>query len=459
MLKNKSIELIQNLKPLIRKYSKNDKVRNIIVKEFVNRNMRGSNAIYILNENLKLNTLNIDIDKELILLFVFTIGLYKALSFKNNPEESPIGGLNEILSITPEDYFTELEIQELTDFKLEKINKKDDSVVFPNMCQTATGFWVGNISSKYLAELDAGNEFVYNFKTQRDPVIDIYGIKRIHLNKKTVAEIQERLLAGKQFPTTIVVNVLHDGQDKVNYNEKTGDLTILSGVKNMVDGQHRKVANSLAIEKNPDLDFNWILVITNYSEIKAQEYMVEINKQQKMKPEHIKSLDISSYGNLVVDTIKDIPTCEFATTIRDSDAELKFGGLTKKSILATAIEDNYKITNRLQVKPIAEHIAKIMDYILGLYIKEFIINPEETKELSYINNKNMFYGYVALSKVVYEDKDWENSIEEIMNLINFNKNNQIWDNIKIEVDNKTLRKNLYSYFQYLYIEKNKLIKK
>ena len=63
MLKEKSVELIQELNVLIKKYSSNDKVRKIIVEEFDKRNMKGSLAIGILNENRELSTLHISLIK------------------------------------------------------------------------------------------------------------------------------------------------------------------------------------------------------------------------------------------------------------------------------------------------------------------------------------------------------------------------------------------------------------
>ena len=60
MLKEKSVELIQELNVLIKEYASNDKVRKIIVEEFDKRNMKGSLAVGILNKNRELSTLDID---------------------------------------------------------------------------------------------------------------------------------------------------------------------------------------------------------------------------------------------------------------------------------------------------------------------------------------------------------------------------------------------------------------
>lgn len=449
MLATQGVLLVQELNKLIKKYSTNDKVRKIIVEEFSKRNMRAGTAINILTERLELSTLDIDSNKDLIILFVFTTGMFKALTNKESENKEPLNA-EDGLKINPTDYFTPIEIENLSEYKMEKKSSKVEEIVFPKMNQIAPGFWSGSINSKYFAELDAGNEFIYNFKTQRDPVIDIYGMKRIHLNKTNVKEMVDRLLSGKQFPTTIVVNVLKDGEDEIIYNEKTGDLRIISGTKNLVDGQHRKVSNSLAMEINPELDFNWLFVVINYSEIKAQEYMVEINKQQKMKPEHIKNLDTASLGNIVVDVIKDITTSEFAENIRDNDRELEFGGMAKKSTLSLAIEECYKTKlTKLKTKSIAKHIANVMDYIIGLNVEQFVISPDKTKEVSCINHKNMFAGYVSLSEVLYEDKDWEEKIEKVFSEVDFGLNNSFWkDNGIFDNDmNKNTRDKLYKFFK------------
>lgn len=451
MLNTQGVQLVQELNKLIKKYSSNDKVRKLIVDEFISRNMKGSLAISILTERLELSTLDIDNNKDLILLFVFTQAIFNALTYKETEDKEPLGEIEESLSITPKDYFTPIEIENLIDYKLEKKLDKKEEIVFPKMIKLAQGLWLGGISSKYFYELDAGNEFVYNFKTQRDPVIDIYGMKRIHLNKTNAREIKEGLLSGDQFPTAIVVNVLNDGTDEIIF-EKNGDLRIISGTINLVDGQHRKVANSLAMEENPDLDFNWIFVVINYSEIKAQKYMVEINKQQKMNTEHIKNMDTSSLGNVVVNAIKDTDS-EFATKIKDNDRELEHGGLAKKATLSQAIEECYKekLTNKIEAKPIAKHIANVMDLIMGLNINEFIINPEEAKKTSYINHKNMFAGYIALSEKLYGEKDLEDKLERALSEINFGVGNNFWkDNGILDSEmKKSTRNTLYKFFRNL----------
>ena len=250
--------------------------------------------------------------------------------------------------------------------------------------------------------------------------------------------------------------MLSDGTDELYFNEKTGDLTIISGNLNVFDGYHRKTSSSIAVSKakenNTELDFNWGLVITNFSEKKTQDFMTQINEQKPMKQEHIKNLDTSKLGNIVVDAIRDTDS-EFGQNIKESDAELNFGGMTKKSTLALSIEECYKekLTNRLQAKPIAKHIASVMDYVIGLNVEAFIEHPEATQKVSYINHKNMFAGYIALSERLYGVKKWEDILEEILDKIDFSINNPFWKDIGINDSDmkKSTRNNLYKFFQKL----------
>jgi hypothetical protein len=448
MLKERNAKLVQNLQEIIKKYSRVEKLRSMVMDEFKSRNMKASLAVNILNERMELSTLDIDSNKDLILLFVFTLSIFKALSTLKESGDSDI--VVDLDTVNPSEFFTKIEVETFTDYKLSKEEELPEDIVFPNMNQINSDFYLGDITCQYLTQLDAGNEFIYNFKTQRDPIVDTWGNKKINIKTKNVEEIVDGLLSGEQFPTTIVVNLLRDGNDYLSYNPKTRELTV-RGTKNLVDGMHRKVASAIAMSKNPELNFRWIFVLTNYSEIKAQKYMVEINKQQKMKQEHIKSMDTSKMGNVVVDAIKDISSSEFASKIKDSDKELEFGGLVKKSTLALTIDDVYKdkLQNKVYVKQIAQHISNMMDYIIGLNVEEFVVHPEETKKNSYINHKNMFAGYVALSAELYGDKDWEDKVENVLKKIDFSVDNNYWKDLGLTDTemSKSTRGKLYKFFK------------
>ena len=183
MLEIKSAELIKNLNKIIKKYAGDDKIRKVVLDQFAQRNMKASLAVNILNERLLLSTLDINEAKDLILLFVFSTGIYQAITERQVDNNTSNEELIEILGLDPKDYFTEIEVETLKDYKAEEKSKtkEDEPIILPNMTPIAPNSWVGPLTSQQFAELDAGNEFIYNFKTQRDPVYDVYGTKKINL--------------------------------------------------------------------------------------------------------------------------------------------------------------------------------------------------------------------------------------------------------------------------------------
>ena len=113
----------------------------------------------------------------------------------------------------------------------------------------------------------------------------------------------------------------------------------------------------------------------------------------------------------------------------------KYGGYTKKSLLATAIADNYKdlLTHKSMAKPISDWIVNFLNYI-----SQFLTN-------NYSTNKYMFMSYIALSKELYGVDDWVNIVSNIMTSYDFskgNENNIYISNLPSNL-NKTAKNNLY----------------
>ncbi len=461
MLDSKYDELVNKLRNITNKYANNAKIRNILCEEFIKRNLLASKATNILTGRTKFEELRIDNESNLFVLFVFTLGMQKALSTIDEITKDTLGDISEYSDLVVENYFTELEVINLSDFKLEKREISRYPYIFPNMIQVEEGHWTGITSSSNLASIDAANDITYNFEMQRDPKINVFGFKEINIDENKISKIKVRLLNKLQKPDEIKLNVLKgSGEDDYFNNEVefipytkdgiVGDLIIHSGEIDIFDGYHRKTANSLAIKERPNFQFNWKIAITNWNKNSAQDYMVQINEQKPIKKEHTRSMDKTIMGNLVVNEIKDT-RFEFATQIKDSDEELEFEGVTKKSILSTAIDDCYSeyLKTRLYIGDIGKWIAEFMDYLMGQYLKEFFIDVEKQREISYVNSKNMFYGYIALSEKLYKQDDWKNRLKEKMKSIDFDISNPYWKKIsfnKNDITKKT-KTELYKLFR------------
>ena len=441
MLNQSNANLINVLNQMINKYGTNRQVKEYLKSKFTEKNLLSSYPIKILNRRLELETLDIKNDKELFVLYIFTEGFQEALRLKDRNDES-IGLEEEITKLDVKDYFTLSEQQYFSKHSYTSEKEEGYPYTFSNMLKVSDGHYTGIISAQDLALIDRANDIIYNFNTQRNAKIDMFGIKRINVNTKKIQEISENLLSGKQFADEIKINILRNGDDEIEFSSTdgvVGELKIISGEMDIFDGFHRKTANQLAIIRNPDLQFNWKLTITNFTEQKAQDFMVQINKQTPIKKEYVNTLDKSKIENLVVDLIIDNPLFELSDKIKNTEQELRYDGYTKKSLLATAIADNYGdlLTHKSMAKPMADWIVNFLNYINQYLSKN-----------DFSTNKYMFMAYIGMSRKLYGVNDWTQIVSKVFSSYDFGRDNQ--NNIYISNLtnnlNKSAKNKLYNLF-------------
>ena len=440
LIKDKEIQLKEKLKNIIREVGHRNDIKKEIGNEFKSRNLSSLRAAWVFSENLDLNTLT-DSEEDIRFLFLFAYVLKKALKGKTD------------IKIDLDDYFTKVEIEKWSDYKKESKKENIFPIVFEDVTQLSDRIWQTVLTAQQLNKLDAENLLIYNFKTQRNPKITVAG-EKINMDVRKVEEIKERLLTGEQCPDQIRLNVLNTGESRPIYNHKNRTLTLNEGcIINIFDGYHRKTANSLALEVNPNLQFNWSVVITHFSEKQAHDFMSQINKQTPIKREYIEQMDYSKPENLVVEAIMDDKLSELAKVMKDDDSYIRFNkALTKKSIIATAVKEKYseQLNTSTNIRNIARWIVEFTDYLMGLYVDEFINNPYEVKQTSMINHKNMFYGYIALSAKLQNNRQWKELLKKKMESIDFNMTNLLWKDLGMlnnKDANKSLRNKLYNLFE------------
>jgi hypothetical protein len=397
-------------------------------------------ASEIIMKNAKVEQLVNEEDNDIKLLFFFADALNKALSD------------NEGAIIILENYFLKSEIEELTDYTI----KEGKESIFPLTIYDVTQFndhhWEGSITAQYQDKCNSYRVPYYNPNTQRNPKRTKKGDK-INVDPKKVLAIRDELLSGEYETDSIIWNILKTGDEKFTYNPKNRTLTIFEGsIINIVDGQHRKEANSAAIAINPNLDYKWPLSIFNVSEIKAHSIMVQKNKQTKMPEEWIQTKDYSRYENDVISKMKDEKSNLFKIMGEDEKQIANNQSLVKKSNIALAIKEIYQeeISDNDDRRQLARWLSEFFDYMIKLYSYEFIEESLKVKEVSFINWKNMFFGYIALSRALRNKDNWREVFKEKMSSIDFSNTNPLWQTFGIlntKDANATLRKHLYNLFK------------
>ena len=439
MLTDKEQQLKGKLKNIIKEFGYMNDTKQFVMDEFKSRNLSSLRSAWVFTENLDLDTLT-NSEEDIQFLFLFTLALNKAL------KENDISILNDY-----QNYFTSVEISEWENYQEEKesedifpYNLKDVQEIIPGK-QWQTKLTIQQFNALY-------NVLLWNPNTQRGFKITKKAI-RINEDPKKVEEIKENILAGTYYPDHIKINIVKD-ENKPIYNPKTRMLTLREGTKlNIWDGQHRKSASALVLIENSDIDFTWPIDITNLSEIETHNAMVQVNKQTPIREEVIAPKDYSKNENLVLDKIVD-SRGDLSNVTKDTDSFVKSDrGLTTKSILAEAIKDNYKdqLESAMNRDTIASWIVGFTNYLMGVFSEEFIVNPYETKKVSYINNLNMFYGYIALSAALKDNKDWKDILKQKISSIDFSVENPMWRDFGIikesKIINKTTKNKLYKLFR------------
>jgi len=439
LLKEKQIQLKDKINKVIEEFGHISEIKKSIGNEFLSRNLPIHRPIAVITTPNYLNTLS-DSDEDIRFLFIFSVALNNALKGKEID-----------VTLDVKEYFTQLEYKQWINFKEEDEPELDYTVVFEDVQQISERMWQTTMTSQRFVELDKNNRLIYNFLNQRSPVITVHGIK-MDIDKKSPIDISKRMLEGKQYPDPIKFNVLRNfEEEEIIYDAKNRRLTI-KGIINLSDGQHRKIATILTLEKEPEFLYIWPLLITHYTEDEAGEFIRQINLQRKFKTEQAKGMDANKKENVIVDFIMNDKFSRFSKIIKLQKDEIikhKKGGLVTKNIIADTIMDNYKLDETTDIKELGVWIIDFMDYLMSLYKNEFILDPYSIQDVSVINNMNLFYGYIALSSELQGNPDWKQLLENKMKSIDFSKENHLWKEIGIFSSklNRSIKNKIYKYFK------------
>ena len=442
MIKEREIELKTKLKNVIKEIGHLNNIKQSVMDEFKLRNLStkmGIRASDVFTMRLDLDTLT-DSENDVMFLFLFCLALNSALKEIDNN-----------LLDDYKDYFTPFEITQWESYQAESEMDNIFPLVLKNVDELSENYYQGSMTNVLIDTLNKMNRLLYNPETQRGLISTKKGI-RIDVDPRKVEKINKRILEGKQYADDLKFNIVGDD---IQYNSKNRTLTIgESCTIYTFDGQHRKQAISLSLSENPDLLRLWPIKITHFSEAEAFDFMSQINEQTPMRKESIQPKNYSKNENLVVSKIMNLRG-DLANVTKDSDSFIKNNrGLVTKIILAEAIKDNYGKELELDMNriDIANWIVEFTNRLMAYYPDEFVNEQTkyEIKKTSYINNSNMFYGYIALSAVLKDNNDWKTILKRKIDSIDFNINNPIWRQIGIIKNNKIkkpAKKKIYDLFR------------
>jgi hypothetical protein len=284
-------ELYNSLNAMIKMYGKNNKVleevTNLLIKKGIPRGyakkiLMGITPVEILDRAI---------------LYVVTSAFYQVT--------------NESI-VNTEKYFTDEEIKEGEKFRYITEKKESFPVIFEDVLKVSDDYYITTLTAQKIKELYDGFVVTYNKETQRNTIarrIRNSVIEMINVNWKSVKEIEEEILKGLFITNAITFNILKNGEEEFEYDEKNRTLTVYKGEIDILDGFHRSLGMINAVSVNPEVQYITAVNITNFDIEKARRFIVQEDKKNKIAKKHIEAYK-ETLENAIVRKINESPNCD-----------------------------------------------------------------------------------------------------------------------------------------------------
>ena len=366
----------------------------------------------------------------------------------------------EIKELNPENWFTEIEMKESRQFHQSLYAKSDISfpLVLEDVSMAGDSVYTTTIDVKTIAQWMDSLILRYSYDIQRQPTkttrhdIVVYSPT---VNEKNVREMTDLLLKGDLVPTTIAFNAATESSntdEELEYNARTRTLKINDGtLLNILDGYHRSLASRNAYEINPDIDFKFILIISNYTVPQAMQYQAQLAEATPISE--------TRKEELKADRVAD-----FATQLLRSDSELRgrissssapknsVGEIVSYSVLTDAIDREFEVNTRSDARMIAEYLGEFFEYLIGENQEEILGGVRSSDSM--MGHNKMFAGYVALAAKMKNENIEPRMVNKVLEQVDFSRGNPEWKKMKLVNEDLSIgahvkEKNIAKYFREL----------
>jgi hypothetical protein len=369
------------------------------------------------------------------------------------------------MRVNVKEYFTDVEFSDARNFSgaVERMkNEIEFPITLPNVTIVGNGAYMATVDIQTINKLLSNGLLDYSYDLQREATyrrVKNEVKKEPTLVMSNVKQISSHLLEGTLVPTVLVWNAAvrssSTGTELV-YNSNTMELTIEKNTDLfIVDGWHRCKASQNALQINPDLNFNFAVLITNYSTKKAQQYQAQLAKATPISKVRIMELEANRLSDTVVQQLKE--ESELKGRISQTNRIHALNPekeLVAYNVLSNSIDEEFSMETRADAADVGDFLSEYFNMLIG----EFINNIEETKQKTLMAENSMFVGYIVLARRMYESNIKARDIRKIIKNIDFSRENDTWKEIGV-LDQKgnltetnKARKAIRDYFNKLDIE-------
>ena len=344
------------------------------------------------------------------------------------------------------EYFTDSEINLAEAYSIETASENEDILILKNVVKVAEDEFVCyKASYKDISKAYNDGVTIYNFETQREPVVEyspILGdmIYKPKIYPKTIDEIYQSMKNHEFVANMITWNILATGEEQFEYNEKKNELTFKRGLYsqiNSIDGYHRTLAIDRIINEDPDFEGYMQIKIFNYNVDKARKFIQQESKGNKISPARLAGMKVSKFTRLV-QHINEFENEETNLLYHKIGAERKEVSIAHKRYvdfltLSTAIESVYGETingNPRSIENLKYWLIEFFNELISIKY-EYFKNANEYQDKRADIQSNMFALYVMLSKKLYGNPEWKNILKTFVQQVNWDLNENNWKNLLI----------------------------
>ena len=449
-----------------RKYNKNEKLMDFIINYCKNR--------VAIGKILDLFNKNVFIELDYIENYWITKSIKEYYETENSKakEIDKIKLTDSLHFYKAENVFTVTEIQNAEAFYTKK--QKIDTILIPNVSQIDENLYTSlKIPFSVIAEMFNSGIVNYNFAAQREAkIVDVKIGEYLYqptVYKNHVEDIKFHMKQGTFFTNHVVFNILDNGEQLFDYNEKNKTLkftkTAMSQM-NILDGYHRCSAITELINSGEYTEDNYIqanIFVLNIEQ--AQSYINQEAKASPISEVKKESLKKTAENEIIknVNTFGSLETNKMYNKISSNIDEVKkfhskFANLVD---LSKTIEDNFdkELIKKFKSKrQVTNDLVNLFNYWIDLHQEDFdlMYNNKNYKITNFRTASNMFsaliyiyskYFKVNLTDQIYDDlekinDDLNNITQEEIKIFsrNFNKSNK---NAMYKILNKYINFNNY----------------
>lgn len=310
-------------------------------------------------------------------------------------------------------------------------------VTFSPLIQLGEAEFLTNMNGKELLRLWQENIIEYDPEIQRGSKVKLdrekNEIEVPVFSTANVKKIYQAMLDGNYFTDLITLNVMKDGTEQVRVEKDA--LVVERGIIAISDGQHRiraleaiKMSND-ALETTYDLEsLVFPVKITVYNIPTAQQQFYQFSQGLKISSSRAEYFNSKGLSNILIKRLmeKNRALYDKVEIVKNAIAKRDTKHLVSFATLVNAIDMVYLLDTEEELDELVEYLDEFFKELIHL-IPEFRDYDKrlESKKHSLIAENFMFYGYVAISQMLYGVPNWKEKMPLILQL-DFDKDSKLW---------------------------------